>query len=348
MLKPVTRICHVNLAKDYRGGERQTELLIRELAAREWSQRLIIRKGQELAERCEDVDNLEIVADISNPLTAAWATKGSSLIHAHEARAAYAGWYGTTFYKIPSMLTRRVVKRQNRSWLRDSSYRAAGAIAAVSRAAAAAIRQTYVDIDPIIVPDACAGLPVDAENVIRLREDYAGHLLIGHVGSYDHSAKGQLTIIDVAKRAATERPEWHFLLLGAGRDEGLFRERIGDLHNIELVGFVDNVGDYMSAFDVFVFPSLHEAMGSSVLDAMQFGLPVVASNVGGLPEFVESGINGVLIEPESVDELFDGIVRVVDDKDLANAMHLANRARASDYSVSRMADAYESIYRSLI
>lgn len=338
-------ICHVNLAKEYRGGERQTELLVRELAARGWQQRLVVRHGQPMAERCADVEGLDIVATSSNLVAAGRATKSTSLVHAHEARGVYAGWFATRAYGIPSILTRRVTRTQKSSWLRDRAYRSASTVVAVSNAVAEHVTARYPDIEPVVIADAHGNLPVDADFVTALRERYDGKVLIGHIGSYDHSAKGQLTIIDVAARAAKERPDWHFLLLGAGRDEALFRERIGDLANIELTGFVDNVGDYLSAFDVFVFPSLHEALGSSVLDAMQFGLPVVATRVGGIPEFVADGVNGFLIAREAPDELMAGIDRIVANDQLAATMHLANRAKAAGYDAARMADRYESIYR---
>lgn len=341
-------VCHINLARGYRGGERQTELLIRALADRGWSQRLIVRQGQPLAERCADVPQLDGLRTPSNFITAGFACKGSALVHAHEARAVYSGWLATTLYRIPSIVTRRVVRRQKSSWLRDRAYRAASAIVGVSNAVAEHIVKSYPDVRPSVIADAHSGLDVDAEVASALRDRYRGKVLIGHIGGYDHSHKGQLTIIDVAARAARERPDWHFLLLGSGTDEALFRKRIGDLANIELTGFVDNVGDYLSAFDVFVFPSLHEALGSSLLDAMHFGLPIVASGVGGIPEFVEDGRNGILIAPEAPDELMAGIERIVDDDELAASMHLANRARAAEYDAARMADRYETIYRRIL
>lgn len=341
-------LCHVNLAKDYRGGERQTELLVLELAARGWQQRLVVRHGQPLAERCADVPDVDIVSTSSNLVAAGRATKGTSLVHAHEARGVYAGWFATKVYGIPSMLTRRVTRTQKASWLRNRAYRSASAVVGVSQAVADQLAASYPDIAPVVIADAHGDLQVEADVATALRARYDGKVLIGHVGSYDHSAKGQLTIIDVASRAATERPDWHFLLLGAGKDEALFRERIGSLENIELVGFVENVGDYLAAFDVFVFPSLHEALGSSVLDAMQFGLPVVATRVGGIPEFVEDGVNGFLVAREAPDELMAGIDRIVGDEELAASMHLANRARAAVYDAAHMADRYEAIYRRLI
>lgn len=341
-------LCHVNLARQFRGGERQTELLIRELADRGRRQRLVVRHGQPLAERFADVDGLEIACTASNLLAAGRATRGSSLVHAHEARGVYAGFFATTVYGIPSVLTRRVTRLKPSAWLRDRAYRAASAVVAVSSAVADSIAAAYPEIDTTVIADAHGNLAVDAEVAGTLRQRYEGKVLVGHVGSYDHGTKGQLTIIEVAARAAREHPDWHFLLLGSGKDEALFRERIGDLRNIELTGFVDNVGDYLSAFDVFIFPSLHEALGSSVLDAMRFGLPIVASRVGGIPEFVEDGVNGFLISPEAPAELLAAIDRIVADDELAGSIHLANRAKAAEFDAARMADRYEAIYRDIL
>ena len=74
-------------------------------------------------------------------------------------------------------------------------------------------------------------------------------------------------------------------------------------------------------------------------------MPVVASNVGGLPEVIEDGVNGILIEPESPEQLFASIAKILDDETFSAAAHLANRSRAADYSAERMADSYEAIYR---
>ena len=343
----MTRICQINLAKNYRGGERQTDLLLRELAIRGWQQRLIGRRGSELVKRCADIEGLELV-EASSFLAAGRATAGCDLTHAHEAQGVYASLYGSWFNKIPFVITRRVVRRQKKSWFRDRAYRAAGAVAAVSKAVEIHVRETYADLRPIVVPDAHSDFPVDAEFAKVLRDKHAGKVLVLHIGAYEHSHKGQFTIIEAAKRASTEHPGWHFLLLGDGSDRMAFEKEIGSLSNIELTGFVDNVGDYLAACDVFIFPSLHEALGSSLLDAMQFGLPIVATRVGGIPEFVEDGINGTLIDPEAPDQLLDGIAKYAVDSPELSAIHLANRSKAKQFSAAHMADTYDEIYKRII
>ena len=137
------------------------------------------------------------------------------------------------------------------------------------------------------------------------------------------------------------------MLCGAGRHEARFRREIGDLTNVELVGWVENVGDYLAAFDLFVYPSLHEAFGSSLLDAMHFGLPIVASNVGGIPEFVEDGVNGRLVEPENAKQIVAGIEALLADDSRFAKMQSRNREKADLYSTAQMADAYETLYREI-
>ena len=341
-------ICHINLASDYAGGERQTELLIGALSARGWQQRLVVRNKHALVRRCADIPNLDIVQVSSNLVAAGLAAHGSALVHAHEARCVYSALLASMLFGTPYVLTRRVVRPQNKSWIRDRSFWRASAVVAVSNAVARHIQVANPGLECKVVPDAHAHFEADANESHSIRHDRKDKILIGHIGTLAHSAKGQLTIIKTAHKAATSRPDWHFLLLGSGDDEALFRREIAGLENIELVGFVDNVGDYLASFDLFVFPSLHEALGSTLLDAMHFGLPIVASDIGGIPEVVENGVNGLLIEPGSADQLFDGIAAIVDDRALAEAMRDANVAKAAGFSTDRMADAYEKVYRNIL
>lgn len=341
------KIAHINLAREFRGGERQTLLLMQELGTRGWRQRLVARTDSELADRSIDVPGLEVLRLGSNPFGFAAATRDCEIAHVHEARGVYVALLGHWLNGTVHVITRRVTRPQKPSLLRDRAYRTAGAVVAISQAVARHLRESYPTIEPVLIPSAHARLPVDAATASAIRDRYAGKLLICHTGTYFHPAKGQLTIIEAARRAADEQPHWHFLLLGAGRDEQLFRDRIGNLRNIELTGFVGNVGDYLSASDLFVFPSPDEALGSSLIDALQFGLPIVATRVGGIPELVEDGVNGVLIEPEAPDQLFDGILRLATPTPEVDAMRRANRDKAQAFSAEKMADAYEALYQRL-
>jgi len=340
--------CHVNLATEFGGGERQTELLVRQLGERGWRQRLVVRHEHPLCDRCSDVEGLEIRTVTSNPLAAALATRGSALVHAHEARGVYSGWIGSILFGIPYVMTRRVVNPQKKSGLRGRAYRRATRVVAISHAAANEMRKQHPDLEPDVISDAHADFVADAAAVAEIRARYPDKTLIGHIGVLEHGAKGQLTIIDAARKSARLHPNWHFLLLGSGGDEARFREAMSGLDNIELLGFVNNVGDYLAAFQLFVYPSLREAVGSTLLDAMQFGLPIVATNVGGIPEIIDDGTNGRLVEPERSDQLLAAITAILDDPAELQRMRVANQKKSALFSAGRMADAYEAIYRSIV
>ncbi|MEQ8206703.1 MAG: glycosyltransferase, partial [Woeseia sp.] len=215
-------LCHVNLASDYRGGERQTQLLIEEFAARGYSQRLVARRGGKLAARCATVPGLEVVESASQPLAAAWAAHGSDLLHAHEARGIYACWLAARLPRIPWLLTRRVDNPFKPSPLRDRVYRRASALVGVSRAICEQIETYYPGERCTVVADAHANLTRNHHVPDALQARFAGKTVVGHVGALDHSHKGQGTIIEAARLAQEQHPELHFVLVGDGRDEAKF------------------------------------------------------------------------------------------------------------------------------
>ena len=307
----------------------------------------MVRKGSSMVDRCADIADLDIREVASNPLAAGLAIRGSGIAHSHEGRTPYSCLFARYVFGVPYVITRRVVAPQKKSFIRSLAYERAGRVAAVSQAAAAELQKRMPSLDPAIVPDATAGFEIDKSAVERIRAERAGKVLIGNVGALDHSHKGQSTVIEAARLVAESHPDWHFMLCGDGKDEERFRREMAGLSNVELVGWVDNVGDYLASFDVFVYPSLHEALGSSILDAMQLGLPVVASNVGGIPDFVEDGVNGRLVEPEDAKELIAGIQELLADPEKRRAIGERNIERAAAYSVTRMADAYETLYREI-
>lgn len=108
--------------------------------------------------------------------------------------------------------------------------------------------------------------------------------MVGHVGALDNDQKGQEFIIAVAREIESSHPEVQFALVGGGDDEAMLKARAAGLSNVAFVGFVDNVGDYLESFDLFVLPSNREGIGSILFDAMERALPVVASRVGGVPD----------------------------------------------------------------
>ena len=125
----------------------------------------------------------------------------------------------------------------------------------------------------------------------------------------------------------------------------MLRELATGLPNLAFAGFVNNVGDYLAAFDLFILPSNKEGIGAILLDAMEQGLPVVASRVGGLPEIVRDGDNGLLIDAASTDQLQGAILQLHGDAGLCRTMGDRGRQFARGFTAEVMCGKYLALYK---
>lgn len=337
------RIAHINLAKGYRGGERQAELLIRALAEQGQEQVLVARAHCPLAERLADA-GIEI-RQCSGLLAAFRATRGNDVVHSHEGRGVYAAWLRNEISGTPYIVTRRVNNPLGNSWLTRRAYTRAAFVASVA-ADVARIVQAFDDrIQSRVIHSSSSGLSVDPATVKSIRDRFPGKWIVGNVGALDNAQKGQEYIIEVARRLQSSHPEFQFLLVGGGEDEAMLRDLAGDLENVSFTGWVDNVGDHLAAFDLFILPSNKEGIGGILLDAMDRALPIIASRVGGLPEIVEDGENGLLIDPRQPDQLEQAILRLYDDPDLRRTMGARGREFSRGFTAAAMAEQYMDLYR---
>lgn len=340
-------LTHLNLSRGFRGGERQTELLIRGLAALGWTQRLVARRGEPLAERCRDVPGLSIAEASGGVAGAFLALRGAGLVHSHEGRGVQAAWLNGLVRGAPYVITRRVQKGPTASALNRRMYRSAAAVVAISEAIRAALTRLDARLPVTVIPSAGGSLPVNQPTVEKLRASFGGDFVAGHVGALDDSHKGQLQIIGLARRWRTARPTVRFVLVGAGRDEARLRLAAAGLDNLHFAGEVANVGDYLAACDLFLYPSRHEGLGSTLIDALVAGLPVVATAVGGIPEIIRDGENGVLVRPDEPEALESAVAAFVEDVGLRARVAAANRLRAQQFSAATMTSRYARLYQDL-
>lgn len=116
-----------------------------------------------------------------------------------------------------------------------------------------------------------------------------------------------------------------------------------------LVGYRNNAFNYLPLFDVFVLPSLTEGFPIAILEAMQAGVPIVATNVGGVPDLLGKGVYGVIVEPSRPEALAEAIWRFSSDPDSARKMAGgAKRIALSEYTSRRMAEKYLKVYETVL
>ena len=160
--------------------------------------------------------------------------------------------------------------------------------------------------------------------------------------------KGHRYLFAAFKRLLENDCIVRLLVLGNGPLEQEYRNAVRDMGITEQVcflGFVDNPLDYVVDFDAFVMPSLNEGIPLALLEAMGLGVPVIASRVGGIPEVVNDGSTGLLVEPQSVDGLYNACLRLFRDADLRKG--LATRAEKhikDDFSAGKTVQETLALY----
>ena len=137
------------------------------------------------------------------------------------------------------------------------------------------------------------------------------------------SEKGHKHFVDAAKKVLAKVPNARFIIAGDGQQsyvEKLRRKVQKDFLQVPapviLVGYREDVPEIMAAIDVLVVPSLQEAQSIVIPQAFASGKPVIASNVGGIPEIVKHGENGFLVNPGDVAGLADAMVQLAESPDL--------------------------------
>ena len=147
-------------------------------------------------------------------------------------------------------------------------------------------------------------------------------------------------------------PKLTYLIVGDGPDRSRLDRFVADLgvgQSVHFAGRRSDIPHMLAATDLFVLPSLTEALPTVLIEAMAVGLPVVATQVGGVPEIVDSGVTGLLVPPSSPTALAEAADRLLNSPRQCRAMGLAGRRKALDrFSIERQADRLTAEYRILL
>ncbi|MEA3523819.1 MAG: glycosyltransferase family 4 protein [Campylobacterota bacterium] len=340
-------IVHVNFAKGFRGGERQTQLLIQSISNTKMIQTLLVRKGSELGERCKDINSLSVI-EISKPYALhVSAINGADVIHAHETKALQFAYIASLLKGIPYIVTRRVDNAIKSNFLNKIMYKKAEKSVALSKAIEKQILRVSPDASCQIIPSAFSGFQVNKAKLAKIKERFNGKFLIGHIGALDEKHKGQSYLIHAVQSLQGKYRDIHLILLGRGDDEGYLKSLCSDSDAITFEGFVDNVGDYIHALNLFVFPSNNEGLGSILLDVMSGNVPIIASNVGGIPDIITNEKNGILVPTQDFQAISEAIERLYADEKLRKEFISASQEKIAEFSVEKMSQEYIKIYEGI-
>jgi L-malate glycosyltransferase len=161
--------------------------------------------------------------------------------------------------------------------------------------------------------------------------------------------KGQRHLIEAAAIVIQKVPDARFVIAGEGELRPQLERQIKDHHlekHVFLAGFRPDILSVHKAFDIFVMSSITEGLGTSLLDAMACGKPIVATTAGGMPEVVADGLTGLLVPPRDHDAMAAAIVKLLTNAAARAEMAAAGLARVRTmFSADRMVQDTLAVYR---
>jgi glycosyltransferase involved in cell wall biosynthesis len=164
--------------------------------------------------------------------------------------------------------------------------------------------------------------------------------------------KGHRYLLEIVPQLREQFPTLRIVFFGQGplRDE-LERYVTQDnlAETVTFAGFRNDMTKILPCLDLVVHPALMEGLGVSLLQAAASGVPIVGARAGGIPEVVHNGVNGLLVEPGSTQELYKAVYRLLSDEELARHYgHAGQELVAQNFSVKTMVEQYLRLYQGLV
>jgi glycosyltransferase involved in cell wall biosynthesis len=357
---------HIDTARTWRGGQNQVLLTVNGLRSIGHRAALVAHPDGELRQRVDEgLELIPIAPRTEMDLSAAWRLARvvkrlqPDVIHAHDphgvAMASLAlslGSGSAPSGRLPALVaSRRVDFHLKGNSFSRWKHRQVDCFIAASNAIRAMLVADGVPESSVVTVH--EGIDVDhvlAAPTVNVHEAFflPHHApIVGNVGALVPH-KGQRHLIEAAHLVVQQLPDTRFVILG----EGELREHLERLvreHHLEkhvvLPGFRIDVLGCIKGFDLFVMSSVSEGLGTSLLDAMACSKAIVATKAGGIPEVVDDGVTGLLVEPRDHHALAAGIVRLIKDASDRQQMAEAGFERVSaKFTVERMVAETAKVY----
>ena len=167
-----------------------------------------------------------------------------------------------------------------------------------------------------------------------------------------HPVKGHPCLFQAMAEVVRKLPNLLLMVVGAGPDKTKLQEladRLGIGKNVIFTGFRKDIPEIISALDFLVLPSVCEGLGLSIMEGMAMKKPVLATRVGGIPEIITSGIDGLLVPPADVPALAAGIQQLAADREAAAKLgEAARKTIETRFTAETMARETARLYREII
>jgi glycosyltransferase involved in cell wall biosynthesis len=241
------------------------------------------------------------------------------------------------------------------SWLDAIMAKRADSAVVVSEAMKNNPRVKAIGLKTIVIHNGIQS-PIDGNRNILSEQHFLNGfkpkgMVIGAVGRLSPE-KGFDVLIDAVSELLKKGYDVSLVIMGEGRErqklEDLIRKR-GIYERVVLTGYQQRVNRHVNYFDVFVMSSFSEGLPITLLEAMEAGLPIVATSVGGVPEALDNGKCGLLVNRGSSHEIAEALIKLYDSPDLRYRLgHLARNRVRNEFTVEKMALEYLMTYEKIL
>lgn len=356
-------VLHIEAGRHLYGGARQVLYLLEGLAARGIENILACPEGSDIAREAGPwarVVEMRMGGELDLPLMRRlhrlMVDTRPDLVHVHSRRGADI-WAALAARKagVPAIVSRRVDNPEP-GWLARRKYGLYARVIAISEGIRQVLLREGVSPEHVVTVrsavDAAPYLhPCERE---AFRETFAlpEQAIVLAMIAQLIPRKGHRHLLAVLPEIVRHHPETRVLLFGKGGLRQTLEEevqRLGLQDHVIFAGFREDLARWLPCIDVVVHPADMEGLGVSLLQASAAAVPIIATRAGGIPEAIEHGLTGLLIEPGDTAGLRDAILTLLDAQDLRRAMGLAGRQRAmSEFSTAHMVEGNLAVYRDVL
>ena len=358
-------VLHLDTVSGWRGGQQQTVYLFQAMVQKGIHTVLACQPDSEYKKYCE-LNNLphctmrmfgewDLLAGFK--LARLCKRKHLTIIHAHSAHALTLGIWTKMFNRSLKLIASRRVDfsiRKNVFSILKYDNSLVDKIICISEG----IRQVLLDdgIPEEKLVTIHSGIDLNRYNDTHppasFRRDWSipeNHIIVGTVAALT-GHKDYPNFLKAAKMVISKLPGVTFMAVGDGKDEQEIKSLARELNldkRFVFTGFQAEVGIFLKSFDIFVLASKLEGLGTSVLDAIAAGLPVVGTRAGGIPEMIKHNENGLLVEVGNSIALADAIIELVNNKLKREEFSRNGKKTIQDFDIKNTIKKTISLYEAI-
>lgn len=354
-------VLHIDTGRLFRGGQRQLYLLSGRLRSSGITQVIVVPRGSELASRLTDIPTLEISTSAVfrifrlSRLKEAIVSNGINIIHAHDSHAHTLGVLLKRWRPdLKLIVSRRVIFPPKNAASRKLKYgKDVNCFIAISEAVKSSLTAAGVSSEQIdIIP---SGLDLDNITSARPNAEFVSSLLPGcsliivSAGALTEE-KDMATAIRAFAAVVGDYKDVGMIILGEGRQRTQLEKLKEDLklQRLVLAGYREPLASIFKACHVFLLTSTSEGLNTSAVEAAACGLPLVVSDVGGLPEIAEHENNGLLCPPGRPERFAAAIVELIRDGSRRERMAARSVEKAAQFDIAATVEKTMDVYKRVL